>query len=995
MRKGILTIMGILLLNCLTLAQVLTDFESGNGGWARNPYRGEGIVTATVVADPTPRGEGNVLEIAYDGTAAGTTGSGQIQADSYDFKNADIITFWVYVPSGFPDGAEIKPIGQDGWCWCDASNQTYKGADIPKDKWYPLNFNIREIALANPGSFSPYASGNYLAKLQLAVYTAGAATEDERKWSGKIYLDNVTAVGSSPYVDTDFEAGLNGWGNTTDKGTGITAITIKADPTSRAKGNILELAWDGAQAGTGLGGQIQKGNYDFKSSDVIAYWIYLPKDFPDSYQIKPVGQDGWCWCDAANKTYNGSDIPKETWFPIYLNIREISIANPGSFSPYASGNYLAKLQLRISSANATGADVNWKGVILMDDVSSLAPSVPIKWVVSTWDNKVKMLDGWFNDSGLGAAIDSIYRTTLDDANVLGASFNFSTDKKGNFSKPGISIHDDSTATDATDLSIDVFLPSDIPSGKITWLVGSGSNLVAAETAFSKIGTGGWKKVNFGNIAGITDKKAALKVTIGVELDAASSYKGTVYFDNFTVWGIPEPVNKFQSPEMVASVGEFDALTGVKYPMIQIDWVDLNLETESYRIYQSENPITDVHADGVQRIGSAIAHGNQTAGFRPFTTDGGAKTYYYAITAIQVEASGDTTETPLRSVSASGPMAFASTSSTYKISYVKDFANSFSIADGDSTSFIPYAQYQIKPESAGGDRGPKWTPQSNDFQYRAIMVMDDQYLYIHCDAWDDDLNPKTQYGWQGDCVEFYMGFDDMRALKARHSVADLAKSDSDPTKTDWRFGVDNLGVLNVGGNPGSKGGVDFGYSPSLSNEGWSFNIRVALDSVMAGRKAKITNGMTMPLRIDGNDIDPDAPKNEGGRGMVLQTGMVNVSLPDNWTRPDAWGTMELIGYKTDAVDDAASNMPHQYALYNNYPNPFNPSTTIKYDLPKETNVKLKVYDILGKEVTTLVSSKQKAGTYSVRFDASNLANGVYFFRLDAGDFSKTQKMILLK
>ena len=564
MRKGILTIIGILLLNCLTLAQVLTDFESGNGGWARNPYRGEGVVTATVVADPTPRGEGNVLEIAYDGTAAGTTGSGQIQVDSYDFKSADIITFWVYVPAGFPDAAEIKPIGQDGWCWCDAANQTYKGVDIPKDTWYPLNYNIREVALAKPGSFSPYASGNYLAKLQLAVYTAGGATEEERNWAGKIYLDNVTAVGSTPYVDTDFESGLNGWGNTTDKGTGITAITVKADPTTRAKGNVLELAWDGSQAGTSMGGQIQKGNYDFKSSDVIAYWIYLPADFPDSYQIKPVGQDGWCWCDATNKTYNGSDIPKETWYPIYLNIREISIAKPGSFSPYASGNYLAKLQLRISNANATGTDVNWKGVVLVDDVSSLAPTVPTKWIVSTWDNRVKMLDGWFNDSGLGAAIDSIYRTTLDDANVLGAAFDFSKDNDGHFSKTGISLYDDSSATEATDLSVDVFLPSDIPSGKITWLVGAGSNLVAGETAISNIGKGAWKTVYFGNIAGITDKKTDVKVTIGVELDAASTYKGTVYFDNFTVWGIPEPANQFQSPDMQASLGVYEALNGVNY-----------------------------------------------------------------------------------------------------------------------------------------------------------------------------------------------------------------------------------------------------------------------------------------------------------------------------------------------------------------------------------------------------------------------------------------------
>ncbi len=95
---------------------------------------------------------------------------------------------------------------------------------------------------------------------------------------------------------------------------------------------------------------------------------------------------------------------------------------------------------------------------------------------------------------------------------------------------------------------------------------------------------------------------------------------------------------------------------------------------------------------------------------------------------------------------------------------------------------------------------------------------------------------------------------------------------------------------------------------------------------------------------------------------------------------------------DLKDEA--NLP-DYALFQNYPNPFNPATTIKYAIPKTVNVELKIYDILGREVKTLVNETKTAGYYEVHFNADNFASGVYFYRLKAGDFIKTNKMIFLK
>jgi hypothetical protein len=85
----------------------------------------------------------------------------------------------------------------------------------------------------------------------------------------------------------------------------------------------------------------------------------------------------------------------------------------------------------------------------------------------------------------------------------------------------------------------------------------------------------------------------------------------------------------------------------------------------------------------------------------------------------------------------------------------------------------------------------------------------------------------------------------------------------------------------------------------------------------------------------------------------------------------------------------------YELFANYPNPFNPTTTIRYQLPQAGKASLKIFDILGREVQTLVDEVQISGSYSVNFNASSLASGVYFYRLQSGNFVSTKKMLMVK
>ena len=96
----------------------------------------------------------------------------------------------------------------------------------------------------------------------------------------------------------------------------------------------------------------------------------------------------------------------------------------------------------------------------------------------------------------------------------------------------------------------------------------------------------------------------------------------------------------------------------------------------------------------------------------------------------------------------------------------------------------------------------------------------------------------------------------------------------------------------------------------------------------------------------------------------------------------------------AINNTTS-LPKEYKLFDNYPNPFNPSTTIRYELPKNGFVTIKVYDILGREVATLVNENKTAGEYSVMFNAKNLSSGVYIYQLKAGNFISNKKLLLMK
>ncbi|MGD1045167.1 MAG: endo-1,4-beta-xylanase [Bacteroidota bacterium] len=130
------------------------------------------------------------------------------------------------------------------------------------------------------------------------------------------------------------------------------------------------------------------------------------------------------------------------------------------------------------------------------------------------------------------------------------------------------------------------------------------------------------------------------------------------------------------------------------------------------------------------------------------------------------------------------------------------------------------------------------------------------------------------------------------------------------------------------------------------------------------------------------------------GQIWQTTCYLVRA-DGTARPALFWLAQYVKNNPTGVEETVSRIPSHYELEQNFPNPFNPATSIRYDISKTSQVTLKVFDILGRQVQTLVNTMQAPGQYTVTFTGQNLASGIYFYRFEAGTFTETKKLMLLK
>jgi hypothetical protein len=240
--------------------------------------------------------------------------------------------------------------------------------------------------------------------------------------------------------------------------------------------------------------------------------------------------------------------------------------------------------------------------------------------------------------------------------------------------------------------------------------------------------------------------------------------------------------------------------------------------------------------------------------------------------------------------------------------------------------------------------------------------------------------------------------DMQSLKVAHWNGSL-----------W----ENLGGKNITGNA-SYGNVTTtsavgSFSPFALGSTGDSPLPVSLASLTSsttGRNVNLKWTTISEINNSGFDVE-----RKGFSGDYVKVGHMQgkgtVSTPSSYEFTDRNLASGKYSYRLKQIDnngnfeyyslngDVVVGVPSKFDLSQNYPNPFNPSTKINFDMPKDGLVSLKIYDMLGREVSTLVSEFRTAGYYSVDFNASSLTSGVYFYRVSTGDFSAVKKMTVLK
>jgi hypothetical protein len=144
------------------------------------------------------------------------------------------------------------------------------------------------------------------------------------------------------------------------------------------------------------------------------------------------------------------------------------------------------------------------------------------------------------------------------------------------------------------------------------------------------------------------------------------------------------------------------------------------------------------------------------------------------------------------------------------------------------------------------------------------------------------------------------------------------------------------------------------------------------------------------------------KQDGGAGIVIDKYNNVYSVGTTEDSLNGWGFLTIKYSQPTSISQISKDVPERYKLFQNYPNPFNSSTRIKYEIQKNSMVQLKVYDMLGKEIQTLVSEEQNAGTYETSFNGQNLSSGIYIYEIqvinkdgNSNTYREVKRMVLLK
>ena len=398
------------------------------------------------------------------------------------------------------------------------------------------------------------------------------------------------------------------------------------------------------------------------------------------------------------------------------------------------------------------------------------------------------------------------------------------------------------------------------------------------------------------------------------------------------------------------------------------------------MYASRSEITDVTAAGVDVIATGVLEEAQAAVhyiYAPLEDE--AQDWYYAVSCSDASLN----------VGEAGMAASAITNTAKGIPTISLGKPAGFGADGDLSEWY---DSDIAPFELGTSDNSWGTPNivgtvtdDNDLFGTIFLAVDSNYLYVAAEVVDDvydgyQAGDGTGGWWENDVFELFIGFYEQPGTK--HVGMERG---SEP---DYKFFFLETHVVNDfnGQDTLAVNGTDDYHHEDFGGD-WVVEARLALSDIAFGDDLlfEAEDGMRIPIEPTIHDND-----GSGWEGNLVAS---PTNADNAWQTPSVWSSTWIGGTSTAGISDEI--MPLTYALHPNYPNPFNPVTHIQFTIPEQAGVKLRIFDIMGRQVDVLVNETLPIGHHEIIWNPNNLSSGFYFYKLEAGSFMQTRKMILLK
>ncbi len=428
----------------------------------------------------------------------------------------------------------------------------------------------------------------------------------------------------------------------------------------------------------------------------------------------------------------------------------------------------------------------------------------------------------------------------------------------------------------------------------------------------------------------------------------------------------------------------------------VTWTDVPNEPDAkYNVFFSENAFTDVADSTVEDLPPyklAPLTGAVSHVLRAPATDQSIS-YYYGVNAVD----GSSNVSPV-GVSAK-VTTMAKGVPVINFGAPANFVNDAALTEWTAANIKPIAISKTPATGEGHVVTGGAVDNDADLLVKSYLAMDADYLYVAFDVVDDIVSTDSllnlQASYAVDCPDLFIGLYDWRG-KRHTGYKRGATPDYHLRFSKYGLYMDNPGNFKTLMHPGAS----YVWKKKTLTAGYTIEAKIPFqvfaDSSSGDVKFVPKLGKRIPIDFSVNDNDgktfnPNEPW--AARDGILCYSQFNDdnAWQDMWRWSHTW-----VGPQWNPTSvRQESPVAVSFELSQNYPNPFNPTTSIRYSVPVSGLVTLKVYDVLGREVMTLVSAEQSAGSYVATFDAATLASGVYLYRIEAGTSVATKKMMLLK